>query len=121
MENNLQFSTHPDPAKSKTKCIFMSGHMKEKKLSNLKLYGVDLPFVKTATHLGHQLTEECTMDQDIKCRKAEFIGNSTDVREMFSFAQPNQILQAVKTYCCSMHNCMTWNLYSDMAKQFYNC
>jgi hypothetical protein len=121
MENNLQFSTDPDPAKSKTKCIFMSGHMKAKKPVNLKLYGVDLPFVKTATHLGHQLTEECTMDQDIKCRKAEFIGNSTDVREMFSFAQPNQILQAVKTYCCSMHNCMTWNLYSDMAKQFYNC
>ena len=121
LENNLQFSTDPDPAKSKTKCIFMSGHMKERKPVNLKLYGVDLPFVKTATHLGHQLTEECTMDQDIKCRRAEFIGNSTDVREMFSFAQPNQILQAVKTYCCSMHNCMTWNLYSDMSKQFYNC
>ena len=64
LENNLQFSTDPDPAKSKTKCIFMSGHMKEQKPVNLKLY-VDLPFVKTATHLGHQLTEECTMDQDI--------------------------------------------------------
>ena len=99
----------------------MSGHIREMKTVNLKLYGVDLPFVKTAKHLGHQRTEGFTMDQDIKCRKAEFIGNSTDVREMFSFAQPNQILQAVKTYCCSMHNCMTWNLYSDMAKQFYNC
>ena len=88
---------------------------------NLQLYGVDLPFVKTANHLGHQLSEECTMDQDIRCRKGQFIGNTTDVREMFSFAQPNQIIQAVKTYCCSMHNCMTWNLFSDMAKQFYNC
>ena len=95
--------------------------MKEQTPVNLKLYGADLPFVKTATHLGHQLTEECTMDQDIKCRKAEFIGNSTDVRKVFCFAQPNQILQAFKTYCCSMHNCMTWNLYSDMSTQFYNC
>ena len=121
LETNLQYSTHPDPVKSKSKCIFMTGHMKAKKPVNLQLYGVDLPFVTTANHLGHQLSEDCNMDQDIRCRKAEFIGNSTEVREMFSFAQPNQVLQAVKTYCCSMHNCMTWNLFSDMARQFYNC
>ena len=120
-ETNLEFSTHPDPVKSKSKCIFMTGHMKSSKPVNLQLYGVDLPFVKTANHLGHQISEDCTMDQDIRCRRAEFIGNSTDVREMFSFAQPNQIIQAVRTYCCSMHNCMTWDLFSDMARQFYNC
>ena len=120
-DTNLQFSTHADPDKSKSKCIFMTGSMKVDKPVNLQLYGVDLPFVKTASHLGHQLSEECTMEQDIRCRRAEFIGNSTDVREMFSFAQPNQVLQAVKTYCCSMHNCMTWPLYSEAAKQFYNC
>ena len=121
LETNLHFSTHPDPDKSKSKCIYMTGHMKVRKPVNVQLYGVDLPFVKTASHLGHQLSEACTMDQDIRCRKAEFIGNTTDVREMFSFAQPNQIIQAVKTYCCSMHNCMTWQLFGDMAKQFYNC
>ena len=121
LETNLQYSTHPDPVKSKSKCIFMTGHMKVNKPVNLKLYGDDLPFVKTANHLGHQLSEECSMDQDIRCRKAEFIGNSTEVREMFSFAQPNQVLQAVKTYCCSMHNCMTWNLFSDMASWRIPC
>ena len=57
----------------------MSGHIRKMKTVNLKQYGVDLPFVKTAKHLGHQRTEGCTMDQDIKCQKAEFIGNSTDV------------------------------------------
>ena len=120
-ETNLQFSTDPDPAKSKSKCIFMTGHLKTQKPLNLHLYGVDLPFVQTASHLGHQLSEECTLDQDIRCRKGEFISSSTEIREMFSFAQPNQILQAVKTYCCSMHNCMTWRLYSDMAGQFFRC
>ena len=119
-DTNLQFSTHPDPEKSKSKCIFMTGHLNQKKPVNLKLYGDDLPFVKTALHLGHVLSEDCSMDQDIRCRRAEFIRNSTEVREVFSFAQPNQILQAVKTYCCSMHNCMTWDLSSDMANQFYN-
>ena len=61
------------------------------------------------------------MDQDIRCRRAEFIGNTTDVRTMFSFAQPNQIIQAVTTYCFSIHNCMYWPLFSDMAKQFFKC
>ena len=95
----------------------MTGSMKVDKPVNLQLYGVDLPFVKTASHLGHQLSEECPMEQDIRCRRAEFIGNSTDVSEMFSFAHPNQVLQAVKTYYnCSMHNCMTWPLYSEATK-----
>ena len=57
MDTNLhKYLTHPDPVKSKSKCIFMSGHMKAKKPLNLTLYGVDLPFMKTATHLGHQLS-----------------------------------------------------------------
>ena len=120
-ETNLEFSTHPDVEKSKSKCIFMTGHMKESKPVNLQLYGVDLPFVKSANHLGHQLSETCTMDLDIRSRRAGFIGDATEVREMFGFAQPNQIIRAVKTYCCSMHNCMTWSLYSNMANQFYNC
>ena len=53
-ENNLEFSTDPDPEKSKSKCIFMQGHMKHPKPVNLKLYGVDLPWVRTASHLGHE-------------------------------------------------------------------
>ena len=77
--------------------------------------------MKSANHLGHQLSETCTMDLDIRTHRAGFIGDTTEVREMFGFAQPNQIIRAVKTYCCSMHNCMTWSLYSNMANQFYNC
>ena len=91
-ETNLEFSTHPDADKSKTKCIFMTGHLKASKPVNLQLYGVDLPFVKSANHLGHQLSENYTMDQEIRSCRAGFIGDSSDVREMFSFAQPNQIL-----------------------------
>ena len=97
VENNLEFSTDPNPAKSKSKCIFMSGHLKVAKPVNLQLYGVDLPWVKTATHLGNELSSDCTMEEDIKCKRGAFIGRSTEVSEMFGFARPNQILQAVKT------------------------
>ena len=120
-ENNLEFSTDPDPAKSKSKCIFMQGKMKHQKPVPLKLYGVDLPWVRTANHLGNELSEECNMEDDIKHKKADFIRRSTEVREGFSFAQPNQVLQAVRTYCCSVYGAMIWPLFSDMTKQVFNC
>ena len=52
LENNL------DPKKSKSKCIYMHGSLKKGQLPlNLKLYNVDLPWVKTATHLGNEMCE----------------------------------------------------------------
>ena len=96
-QNNLEFSTDPNPAKSKSKCIYMCGHLKKAKPVNLQLYGVDLPWVPTATHLGNELSWECSMDQDMKCKRASFIGRSTEVRE--TFAQPNQVLQACQSKC----------------------
>ena len=87
---------------------------------NLQLYGRDLPWVKTASHLGHELIEQCNMEHDMKCKRADFISKSTEIREMFAFAQPHQILQATRTYCCSMYGAMTWALFSDKARQVYN-
>ena len=99
----------------------MQGHMRHSKSVNLKLYGVDLSWVKTATHLGHKLSEHCNMEPDMKVKRADFVKNSTDIREAFSFAQPNQILQAVQTYCGSLYGAMTWSLFSDKARQVFNC
>ena len=119
--NNLEFSTDPDPEKSKSKCIFMQGNKKLPKPANLKLYGLNLPWVKTANHLGHELSEECNMVQDMLCKRADYIQKSTEVRETFAFAQPNQVLQSVSTYCSSMYGAMTWPLFSDRARQVFNC
>ena len=79
--NNLEFSTDPDPKKSKSKCIFMQGIKKLPKPANLKLYGVDLPWVKTANHLGHELSEECSMVVDMQQKRADFIQKSAEIRE----------------------------------------
>ena len=53
--------------------------------------------------------------------KADFIDESTEIRESFSFAQPNQILEAVRMYCWSLYGSMTRSLYSDKANQVFNC
>ena len=60
VRNNLMFSTDDNPAKSKTKYIYMC----EPRVRNpvypaaLQLYGKDLPWVFHATHLGLELHQE---------------------------------------------------------------
>ena len=119
-EYYLEFSTDPNPDKSKSKCIFMCCHLKKAQPANPQLYGLDLPWVKTATHLRHELSSECNMEEDMRCKRGACISKSTEVRESFDFAQPSQILQAVRTYFFDMYGAMTWSLYSDKAKQVFN-
>ena len=76
--------------------------------------------MKTASHLGHDISEEYNMEQDMKCKRAELIDSSKGVREAFSFAQPNQILEALRTYCRSSYGAMKWALFTDKAQQVFN-
>ena len=64
-----------------------------------KWYGVELPWVKSATHLGNELCEDGSMDTDIRQKRAAFIDRSFLVREQFD--NPIKILRAVNIYCCS--------------------
>ena len=97
-KNNLLFSTDPDPIKSK--CVFC-GRKRLEEPTPLKLYGVEFPWVKSATHLGNELCEgeDGTMCTDVKIKRAAFIDRSLQVREQFSFVHPMEILRAVNVYC----------------------
>jgi hypothetical protein len=119
-KNNLTFSTDPDPSKSKTKCMYICGKTREPMYpAPLQLYGVDLPWVVHATHLGHELHQDGTMELDAKMKRAGFIENSTEIREMFGFAHPSQILGAVQVYTCHFYGSMLWDLFGKMAGQVY--
>ena len=120
-KNNLLFSTDINPAKSKTKCLFMCGPKVRNPVypAPLQLYGVDLPWVTHATHLGHELTQDCNMVMDTKMKRASFIKNSVDTREMFSFAMPPQVLNAISVYSAHYYGSNLWDLYGDMAGQVY--
>ena len=108
-KNNRKFSTDNNPAKSKTKCILMCGPKMRHPVypAPLLLYGKKLPWVSHATHLGHELNQDCTMHMD------------TDIREMFSFALPAQVLNAVGIYSAHFYGSMIWDLYGEMAGQVY--
>ena len=63
-ENDLVFSTHPDPSQSKTVC--MAFHCQDKeKLAKIHLNNDPLPWKSTAKHIGCTLHEDGTMDQDL--------------------------------------------------------
>ena len=67
---NISFSTDPNPAKSKSKCIFMVGKSKNvTKPAALLLEGRELPWVESATHLGHELHQSGTMEHDAKIKR----------------------------------------------------
>ena len=85
---NLVFSTDPNPAKSKSKSIYMTGpglHNLPKPVP-LKLYGQDQPWVSHATHLGHEVHEDANLDFDCGSKRAIFIDRSLSIRETFKFA-----------------------------------
>ena len=118
--HNLEFSTDPVPAKSKTKCLYMCGRLSNFSYpAKLLLNGRPLPWVETATHLGHELHQNCNMDYDAKVKRAKFIDTSVDIRTMFSFAEPVQVLQAVRIYACHHYGSMLWDLNSENSGQYY--
>ena len=85
----------------------------------VKLYGTDLPWVTHATHLGHELNQDCTMNMDTRMKRAAFIKNSVDTRTMFSFALPTQVLNAIMVYSAHFYGSPIWDLYGEIANQVY--
>ena len=121
IRNNLLFSTDPNPVKSKTKAIFMCGQRKGlTKPCPLSLYGKELPWVSSGTHLGQEIHETGTMDLDTRVKRANFIEQSIEIRESFSFASPVEVLRAVKVHACSLYGSMLWDLHGEAVRQVFS-
>ena len=118
--NNISFSTDQNPNKSKSKCIFVVGKKRNLvKPAPLELCGHTLPWVKSAVHLGHELHESGNMDHDTVVKRAQFIDRSVEVRSMFGWAAPADILKVLKTYCSAFYGSMLWDLGGEKAGQVY--
>ena len=118
-KHNLVFSVDPVPARSKTKCLYLCGRTRNVSYpAPLFLCGTALPWVESATHLGHELHQCCNMDFDIKVKRAQYINRSVEIRDIFSFAEPQQVLQAVNKYVGHHYGSMLWDMESDMFGQY---
>ena len=120
-QNNIMFSTDPDPSKSKSKALYVVGPRGSKipKPTPLKLGDMELPWVERCEHLGHTLHSDGSMRQDCLEKRAQFIQSSVKIRETFSFAYPEQQLNAIEKYCCSWYGSNLWDLNGDEAKMVY--
>ena len=105
--HNLEFSTDLNPTKSKSKCIYFIGHARNTVLPDpLHLLGEELPWVSSVEHLGHTLQQDLSMDMDAKQKRAMFIDKSSDIRDVFNFAHPEQILRACQVYVSDAYGFM---------------
>ena len=59
------------------------------------------------------------MDYDAKCKRSAFIDKSTDIREMFYFAHPDQVLSAVNVHAGHFYGSMLWDLTGEAANQVF--
>ena len=74
-----------------------------------------------ACYLGHELHESGTLEYDSKLKRAQFITQSLEVRETFSFASPVEVLRALNLYLGSHYGAVCWDLRGVGATQYMNC
>ena len=87
----------------------------------VQLEGKDLPWVESADHLGHTLSQLNNMGKDCQRARGTFIRTTIEVREQLSFALPRQIMQAIQLLCTDAYGSMLWDLSSDEAEKYFKC
>jgi hypothetical protein len=109
--HGLQFSTDPDPKKSKTKCI--AWLQKERPLAELKLCGNYLPWVGKITHLGITITNSKNiLETDMNIKKARYVARNIELNQEFHFASDVSKLRINDVYNSSWYGSVLYNIYS---------
>ena len=121
-ENNIKFSTHQDPRKSKSKALYVvepRGAALHRP-APLLLCGQPLPWVERADHLGHVLHQDGQMRQDCREKRAQFIDSSVKLQEAFHFAHPHEHILATEKYCTTLYGSNLWDLSSPEAEMVFS-
>ena len=130
--NDIRFSTHEDPRKSKNKIMFMVAiNTAISHPDPLVLCGKTLPWVDRCHHLGHTLTTDGKMRKDCVEKRASFIDSSVKIREQFNFAHPSEVVSAMQKYCSDFlwqsamamgpRQCTGWQYQVSMGNEYQTC
>ena len=118
-QNNLLFSTDPDPKKSKTMCVAFCNSDKVK-LAPVMLNGNALPWVSKTKHIGNILHESGSTDQDLKQKKGMFIQTAMDLNTEFLSLSPDVKMKLNLLYNSHFTGSNIWNLESEEASRLYS-
>ena len=103
-KKNLKFSTNPDAAKSKTKCIVFSKKAKDlKNVSPILLNGDPLPWVQQVKHLGNVMQCDNSMKIDCTLKRGKFIGKVNSLLQEFYFADPKVKMRLMNIFASSFY------------------
>ena len=110
--HNLTFSTHDEPAKSKTKC--MAFLRKKRELSKTNLCGKPLPWVDSVKHLGTTITNNLNRltDQDLLEKRAMYIARNNELSQEFYYAHPKTKIWINNVYNTSFYGAPLWDISS---------
>ena len=112
-KKNLKFSTNPDAAKSKTKCIVFSKKAKDlKNVSPILLNGDPLPWVQQVKHLGNVMQCDNSMKIDCTLKRGKFIGKVNSLLQEFYFADPKVKMRLMNIFASSFYGSGLWDLQS---------
>ena len=91
-EHNLKFRTHPDPKKSKTKCVAFL--FKNRELPKLNLGDDKLPWVSNVKHLGNMIENTINgQRKDMSIKRARYIDKNNKLLQEFYFAHPDTLVK----------------------------
>ena len=120
--HNLQFSTHENPRKCKTKCLAFL--IKQRPLSPMKLCGNNLPWVTEGKHLGSIIENKINgMAKDIKVKRAQYIQKNCEILQEFHFAHPRTKFKIHQIYNSSYYGSPLFNIFGRecvMLQNSYN-
>ena len=118
-DNNLVFSTDPDPKKSKTMCMAFNCSSRNQ-LAPIKLNDDDLPWVPKAKHIGNYLHEDGTTGLDLRVKKGIFIQTAMELNQEF-FSLPASLKMRLNLlYNSHFSGSSIWRFESEDAGHLFS-
>ena len=119
-KKNLKFSTHPDAAKSKTKCIVFSKKSKDlRNISPIFLNENPLPWVQQVKHLGNILQNDNSMKIDCTIKRGRYIGKVNSLLQEFHFVSPKVKMKLMTIFATSFYGSCLWDLQSSECDRIF--
>ena len=118
--STMIFSTDPNPAKSKTKCLYFSRKGKASQVKKVKLNGDILPWVESAKHVGNVLSSKLSFScyspdtkSDLLVKRAVFFDKVHKIQQQFGFYHPRLVLKLLSVYATAFYGSDLWQINSE--------
>ena len=125
-EHDIIISTNPDPAKSKTKCIYFPYGRQDEQPIPILMGDSKLPWVDHWPHLGNNINRNDfrypgtgSLSHDLMDKRGIFIGKFHSLLQEFGFADSSVMMRMVHIYATSFYGSQLWDYSSSDANRLF--